>query len=384
MTKKFIMSSSDEETNQGGNSRHHNSNAYGSTTDESVGPSLSSYLWMPSNTSTEHSTRESINNIPPHVVKDTTSSSSSEMEPLVVNGSDNLNGTTSYQNGNSNSSSDDVVKHQDKTKRMINVLTTMSMILIALVGGSWAYYATKHRNQHTDLPVLHYDIIDAVHRSTDRTSKILPFSKLDPVIDLGLYNFIRPNVSSPRSSLRYGQYYQSQRHTNKNFPTNAWYQNLIMYDNATCNETKPGWEYRVYTIPYIVDVTGPVPGVRLHGNQIGASSNVIQLNMIAEYGLTIGRGINPFANLDIVLDGLGEDSNDDTFSYTTTAPMTASTTSTGNSSNTTTDPMTASTTSTDSTSDPCDTSIPSSQYQFTIHQATPLSVTLEWVSCLTI
>jgi hypothetical protein len=46
--------------------------------------------------------------------------------------------------------------------------------------------------------------------------------------------------------------------------------------------------HRAYAIPYIVDAVGPMPGLRIHANHIDASTSVVQVYVIEEYGLTLG------------------------------------------------------------------------------------------------
>jgi hypothetical protein len=102
-----------------------------------------------------------------------------------------------------------------------------------------------------------------------------PFSTLDPVKDLGLEDFDRPKGSKPARVVTDGS-------SRKNYPTNSWYQSLLMPAG------EPDMTHRAYAIPYIVDAAGPMPGLRIHANHIDASSSVVQLYVIEEYGLTLG------------------------------------------------------------------------------------------------
>jgi hypothetical protein len=102
-----------------------------------------------------------------------------------------------------------------------------------------------------------------------------PLSLLDPVEDLDLPSAERPHDSRPGRALKAsGQ---------QALPTNAWYQNMIMVGIADPNPLN-----RVYTVPYIVDASGPIAGLRVHNNHIGASTSVVQVYTVEEYGLTIG------------------------------------------------------------------------------------------------
>lgn len=110
-----------------------------------------------------------------------------------------------------------------------------------------------------------------------------PFSKLHPVDDLGLFDYTRPESSSPSRPVTEGI------QNVKNYPTNAWYQSLLMPGG------EPSVIHRAYAIPYVVDAAGPIPGLRLHPNHIDASSFVVQLYVIEEYGLTLGAATDAAA-----------------------------------------------------------------------------------------
>jgi len=106
-----------------------------------------------------------------------------------------------------------------------------------------------------------------------------PFSRLDPVHDLGLANFDRPQGSRPSSVVQH-----SNKKMTRPIPTNAWYQNLLMLGD----DTEPTEFHRAYAIPYVLDAAGPIPGLRMHTNHISSSSNVIQLTVNNLHGVTMG------------------------------------------------------------------------------------------------
>ena len=102
-----------------------------------------------------------------------------------------------------------------------------------------------------------------------------PFSTLDPVKDLGLYSLSRPEDSSPPHAILKSTQQQA-------LPTNSWYQNLLLVRG------EPSEVQRAYTMPYILDLVGPVPGLRAHPNHLDASTNVVQLSFVDSHGLTLG------------------------------------------------------------------------------------------------
>jgi hypothetical protein len=108
-----------------------------------------------------------------------------------------------------------------------------------------------------------------------------PLSTLDPVEDLGIHAFERPSFSLPPHAVK------GSRGDHKGpFPTNSWYQNLIMVDD------EPSSVNLAYSLPYLIDVVGPTPGIRLHVTHTTASTDVVQLNINENLGLTIGAGFD--------------------------------------------------------------------------------------------
>jgi hypothetical protein len=374
-------------------------------------------VWLPSNGSTDQSTwdwmKDHLNHYfdpiehrPPCSlpIDDTMKKSTSPSELVPLQQYDSQYHTGSYQNGSGNSRKQDItlnMRNHSTCLWMNLVFVGSIMSVLIIISISWWSYtvilpphemgvrSSSSSSDNNDI-VNDYNTIDKDTDIQTKQTQILnpkhhakvPFSILDPVNDLGLYHYSRSDDSSPRSAMMLGQYSEAMKHKqddikdNENsnetttmqhsvFPTNAWYQNLLMYENKTSSDQKPGLEYRAYTIPYIVDVTGPIPGLRVHANQIGASSNVIQLNIITEYGLTLGASINP----------IGDNNNNNDKMNNGNSSISGSDNSISQS--------TSEQTTTPTTTNPINTSIPNHEFQYTIHQATPLSVTLEWVSsCL--
>ena len=106
-----------------------------------------------------------------------------------------------------------------------------------------------------------------------------PFSQLDPVYDLHLHGFDRNADTSPPLNVY-------RPNADAAVPTNEWYQNLLI-NHAETTELQ-----RVYAVPYMVDLAGPIPGLQIHPNHIDASSNVIQLSYVIPHGLTLGAAEN--------------------------------------------------------------------------------------------
>jgi len=104
-----------------------------------------------------------------------------------------------------------------------------------------------------------------------------PFSRLDPVRDLGMANFQRPEASRPSLALQ-------KNSKSGAIPTNAWYQNFLMLED----DQEPTEFHRAYTVPYVFDAAGPIAGLRIHNNHISSTQNVMQLNVNTPNGITMG------------------------------------------------------------------------------------------------
>ena len=76
-------------------------------------------------------------------------------------------------------------------------------------------------------------------------------------------------------------------------PTNEWYLNLVVGLDDTPGENGQYDNYasdanRVHTIPYIIDVVGPIVGIRLHYPNVLSYGTVVQSNFVPQHGLTLG------------------------------------------------------------------------------------------------
>ena len=134
-----------------------------------------------------------------------------------------------------------------------------------------------------------------------------PLSLLDPIHDLGLAGWDRsPDESSFPSFYynadaddRYGNNNsrklsasESSNNNNNNttsrkkkaLPTNAWYQNMLQVSH----NDEPTNLQRTYPVPYLVDVVGLIPGLRMHATDIDASDMVMQLSFNENAGLVLG------------------------------------------------------------------------------------------------
>jgi hypothetical protein len=159
------------------------------------------------------------------------------------------------------SRSDGARKAENKSRYAVPALVLLALIVAAIS------FANTSVRKVFNIP------------SQDEKDWHAPLSTKDPVRDLGLYDFDRPESSKP----------PFEHDANQAFPTNAWYLNLMLGGD------QPGSMQRAYTIPYVLDVVGPIPGVRVHPNHVDGSSTEVHVDMIDQNGLTLGA-ISPNSN----------------------------------------------------------------------------------------
>jgi hypothetical protein len=172
--------------------------------------------------------------------------------------------------------------HKHVTGRHVRRRTILLCVafLVALFLGV-GFWFRQHRRSSDTSSWSDEDLIPYGNRSRTGAAQRAPFSQQHPVTDLGLYDYPRPKTANvPGRPLLLGM---PQR---TSYPTNAWYQSLLLPVG------EPEVLHRAYAIPYVVDAAGPVPGLRIHPNHVDASSFVVQLYVIEEYGLTLGAARN--------------------------------------------------------------------------------------------
>lgn len=116
-----------------------------------------------------------------------------------------------------------------------------------------------------------------------RRSRAPPFSTLDPVNDIHLFSYDnRPEGSSPGTV--FSDYQKGQKETGMALPTNEWYENFIL----TADGQEPTGDQRAYTIPYLINVIGPIPGIKIHATRLLAMEKIVQVSFVDTHGLTLG------------------------------------------------------------------------------------------------
>ena len=100
----------------------------------------------------------------------------------------------------------------------------------------------------------------------------------------------------------YGTYLaQGVNTTGISIPTNRWYQNILLGG--------PKDEFgSIYTIPYIVDTAGSIPGLRIQYPNLQASTSIVQMIFNANFGLTLGVDNKAGISSQYILDDVSQPS----------------------------------------------------------------------------
>ena len=112
-----------------------------------------------------------------------------------------------------------------------------------------------------------------------------PLSKLDPVRDLKLKEHGRPKTDQSFPTFYYG--FDEDGHEDPPFvaqPTNAWYQNMLQ----AAQHEEPANVQRIYPGPYLMDVSGHIPGLRIHPSDTVTNDMVMQMVFNEHAALILG------------------------------------------------------------------------------------------------
>jgi len=159
------------------------------------------------------------------------------------------------------------------TRRQAILILLGGCVLIVIGVGYLVYVGERKGDESNDSP------------SDRRRADPSPFSLLDPVKDLHLASFDRPEATKPPKDL-FANLDQNVKKPHHPLPTNAWYQNLLLLRDEPTNL------HRVYSTPYLLDVVGHIPGLRMHRTRVLSSDLVLQLTFNEQNGLTLGAAVD--------------------------------------------------------------------------------------------
>ncbi|KAL3914171.1 MAG: hypothetical protein SGILL_006206 [Bacillariaceae sp.] len=121
-------------------------------------------------------------------------------------------------------------------------------------------------------------------------SELTPLSTMDPVGDLNVYSFDGRSADSLPSK-------RLEPLNRRAIPTNAWYQSILRLDA----DSEPTKNHKASLIPYVVDMAGAVPGVRIHGTRLEATASQVTLTIDEPYALVLGAAEDGVAQAGSVL-----------------------------------------------------------------------------------
>ena len=177
---------------------------------------------------------------------------------------------------------DELILKKQRKKKMIALVSCLLALGVAVVVA-----VSMIKAKEDEFP-SQKPIIKAPEIKVKET--VGPLSNLHPSRDLNVLPYDRGfatqlHVQINGESSPEGTQLKSRQSKSGRLPTNAWYENLLLY---TTGRTQPGAEQRVYSMPYIIDATGPIPGLRLHQSNRQGGNLVIQMIVDAATSLTLG------------------------------------------------------------------------------------------------
>ena len=115
----------------------------------------------------------------------------------------------------------------------------------------------------------------------DHQSSPPPFSTLDPVADLNINAFDNRPFAPGEVFSELSKGFKS---TGFALPTNKWYENMVLVPD----KMDPTGDNQVYTVPYVLNTIGPVPGIKIHATRLLANDKIVQVTFNDGHGLTLG------------------------------------------------------------------------------------------------
>jgi len=170
-------------------------------------------------------------------------------------------------------------------KDMIRTCSIVVGVLVVLGLGTM-YSTTNQFHKMIDFnnPKI---VIDLSKHPMSTTSPMDITFPLYPERSLGSSPHVLSSYESTVSSVQSGDSDVAREDLQKvgaTYPTNAWYENLLLFD--------PNQGYtnnnQVYSMPFILDVAGPIPGLTMNLPTKLANNQVVQMYNIPDFGLTIG------------------------------------------------------------------------------------------------
>jgi hypothetical protein len=161
-----------------------------------------------------------------------------------------------------------------KRKRMVK-WTAVGLAGLAFVAFLGIHRSTSKGSQRPENRMS--STFHTVRTSSDKSFSSAAWMKSPE--SLGLYSVERDNL---KPSKAWGR---ALVESGRPLPTNAWYLNLLSDQAGTAQNTEAS---RVYTVPYIIDTVGKIPGIRVHWPTLQTNPKNMQMVVDASNGVTLG------------------------------------------------------------------------------------------------
>lgn len=150
---------------------------------------------------------------------------------------------------------------------------------------SWEQGHSNFREQQTNLLLNTDALVNAKSTTADDSDTGTLERTFPSPTDVGLHVAERSSDLQPSKAWGSKLLQHNLDQRRKPLPTNIWYLNLLSQMAGTEYNAEAS---RVYTVPYIIDTVGTIPGIRVHNPVVQASDRNMQMVVDAENSLTLG------------------------------------------------------------------------------------------------
>lgn len=171
------------------------------------------------------------------------------------------------------------------TSRFFWPMTCLVIGIICLLSISFVKNFTPPTEQHWNLvgkPAALIPLPSEIDITSEFIFRPIPFSTTDPTA-LNVHAYDRAVSTAPGRV--FGALHGGQYKTGVALPTNKWYENMI---NVPNEQSQPTDENRVYTVPYVINACGSIPGINVFGTRLLGMDRVIQVTFVDKFGMNLG------------------------------------------------------------------------------------------------
>jgi hypothetical protein len=173
-----------------------------------------------------------------------------ERTPLVL--ADWKTFSNGFEKNNQTYDEEDSFRTNNKSRRSLYFISIG--VFLTLVAALVVFFRRYEQQLDSEYPYV----------TAAWSSKAAPFSRVDPAT-LNITGVERPAVSYP------GRVFGKLLDKDIPLPTNAWFENFLLGPGDDPDGNK------IFQVPYILDMAGPIPGIRTHACHVQANGRAVMV-----------------------------------------------------------------------------------------------------------